>query len=212
MSIVVGPLRSNSEMVLRAAKQCLFLMTAAQRCTGVTRTPVLSRLGVSSLTWAQSLYASQSHKTQPSSLPQLPPVLHVAALRKYASSAAARDTTAPQETVKDLGPIKVTDAFLKKMKLALSIRPNVRLRLVVLAGGCHGFNYDIHLVDGAADPTDIVLDAGDGVLVSVEQTSLPLLEGSIVTYKDDLRAHAFSVLQNPNAEKGCGCGNSFSPK
>jgi iron-sulfur cluster insertion protein len=49
----------------------------------------------------------------------------------------------------------------------------------------------------------------EGVKVVVDASSAMLLEGATLDYKDGLQETGFSI-NNPNAERTCGCGSSFS--
>jgi iron-sulfur cluster assembly accessory protein len=81
------------------------------------------------------------------------------------------------------------------------------LRVEVLAGGCSGFQYKFDLTD-AVQADDLVIEA-EGARVFVDQTSLDLLAGAELDFKDTLMGAHFAV-QNPNATSSCGCGTSFS--
>ena len=48
-----------------------------------------------------------------------------------------------------------------------------------------------------------------GVKVVVDPSSAQLLTGATLDYKDGLQQAGFSI-NNPNASRTCGCGNSFS--
>ena len=60
--------------------------------------------------------------------------------------------------------------------------------------------------DLAAD--DVISAYGD-VKVVVDPTSANLLTGSTLDFKDGLQDAGFSI-NNPNASRTCGCGQSFS--
>ncbi|HEX6394998.1 MAG TPA: iron-sulfur cluster assembly accessory protein, partial [Acidimicrobiales bacterium] len=47
------------------------------------------------------------------------------------------------------------------------------------------------------------------VRVIVDPTSASLLQGATLDFKDGLQEAGFSI-NNPNASRTCGCGNSFS--
>lgn len=81
------------------------------------------------------------------------------------------------------------------------------LRVAVRPGGCSGFSYEMFFdSDVAAD--DVRADyAGVGVIV--DPSSAQLLEGATLDYKDGLQEAGFSI-DNPNAQRTCGCGQSFS--
>jgi iron-sulfur cluster assembly protein/iron-sulfur cluster insertion protein len=57
--------------------------------------------------------------------------------------------------------------------------------------------------------TDDVTADYDGVRVVVDPSSAQLLDGATLDYKDGLNQAGFSI-NNPNAQKTCGCGQSFS--
>ena len=50
---------------------------------------------------------------------------------------------------------------------------------------------------------------GKGVPVIVDQASAQLLTGATLDYRDGLQGAGFSI-NNPNAQRTCGCGQSFS--
>ena len=81
------------------------------------------------------------------------------------------------------------------------------LRVAVRPGGCSGFSYEMFFdTDVASD--DVTLDYG-GVKVVVDPSSAQLLTGATLDYKDGLQQAGFSI-DNPNAQRTCGCGQSFS--
>ena len=81
------------------------------------------------------------------------------------------------------------------------------LRVAVRPGGCSGFSYEMFFdTDRAAD--DLVKSFGR-VEVVVDPSSAQLLEGATLDYKDGLQDAGFAI-DNPNAQRTCGCGQSFS--
>ncbi len=84
---------------------------------------------------------------------------------------------------------------------------NLALRVAVRPGGCAGFSYEMFFdSDIAAD--DVTTTYGD-VRVVVDPSSAQLLTGAELDYKDTLEKSGFEI-SNPNAQKSCGCGQSFS--
>jgi len=81
------------------------------------------------------------------------------------------------------------------------------LRVAVLAGGCSGFQYKFDL-DSVTQPDDLVIEEGPA-RVLVDPTSLDLLAGAELDYKDELMGSYFAI-RNPNATSACGCGTSFA--
>ena len=81
------------------------------------------------------------------------------------------------------------------------------LRVAVRPGGCSGFSYEMFFdTEVAAD--DAVTET-DGVKVVIDPASHQMLKGATLDYKDALQGAGFSI-NNPNAERSCGCGQSFS--
>jgi iron-sulfur cluster assembly protein/iron-sulfur cluster insertion protein len=81
------------------------------------------------------------------------------------------------------------------------------LRVEVRPGGCSGFSYDMAL-DTERVPDDHVFESA-GVTVVVDPDSAELLRGASLIYEDTLQGAGLSI-NNPNAQRTCGCGKSFS--
>ena len=105
--------------------------------------------------------------------------------------------------------ITLTDAAADKVKDLIEAEgePALALRVAVRPGGCSGFSYEMFFdSDVAAD--DLTVTYGE-VKVVVDPSSAQLLEGATLDYKDGLQQAGFSI-NNPNAQRTCGCGQSFS--
>ncbi len=104
--------------------------------------------------------------------------------------------------------IAVTPKAVEKIKQAF-VREGVAggLRLGVLGGGCSGLSYSFKFTP-APRPKDQVYEF-DGVKVFVDPKSILFLDGMTLDYKESLVQSGF-VFENPNAQKSCGCGTSFS--
>ena len=81
------------------------------------------------------------------------------------------------------------------------------LRVAVRPGGCSGFAYEMFF-DTDIATEDLTSEVG-GVRVVVDPSSAQLLEGASLDYKDGLDKSGFEII-NPNAQRTCGCGQSFS--
>ena len=105
--------------------------------------------------------------------------------------------------------ITLTDTASVKVKelIAQEGDESLMLRVAVRPGGCAGFSYEMFF-DSQKDADDMV-DTQGGVPVVVDPSSAQLLTGATLDYKDGLQGAGFSI-DNPNAQKSCGCGNSFS--
>jgi iron-sulfur cluster insertion protein len=105
--------------------------------------------------------------------------------------------------------ITLTDTASTKVKELISQegQDGLMLRVAVRPGGCSGFSYEMFF-DSEKDTEDMVAEQG-GVPVVVDPSSAQLLDGAVLDYKDGLQGAGFAI-DNPNAQKTCGCGNSFS--
>jgi iron-sulfur cluster assembly protein/iron-sulfur cluster insertion protein len=105
--------------------------------------------------------------------------------------------------------IALTDNAAAKVKELVDAEGevNLALRVAVRPGGCSGFSYEMFFdTDVAAD--DLMATYGE-VKVVVDPSSAQLLTGATLDYKDGLQQAGFSI-DNPNAQRTCGCGQSFS--
>ena len=111
--------------------------------------------------------------------------------------------TVPQNAV------DLTDGAITKLRQLIDAEgdESLALRLAVRPGGCSGFSYEMYF-DGEFDTADTVEDFG-GVKVVIDPQSLEMVKGSTLDYKDALTGAGFAI-NNPNVERSCGCGNSFS--
>ncbi|HKW98469.1 MAG TPA: iron-sulfur cluster assembly accessory protein [Bryobacteraceae bacterium] len=104
--------------------------------------------------------------------------------------------------------IQVTPKAIEKIRQAFAKQGVTgALRLGVLGGGCSGLSYQFKF-DAKERPTDKVFEF-DGVKIVVDPKSLLYLHGMTLDYKESLLQSGF-VFENPNAQKNCGCGTSFS--
>jgi iron-sulfur cluster assembly accessory protein len=105
--------------------------------------------------------------------------------------------------------ITVTDSAAEKVRSLLEDEgdTSLALRVAVRPGGCSGFSYEMFF-DSDIAGDDVKADVG-GVQVVVDPSSAPLLEGAVLDYKDGLQGAGFAIT-NPNAQRTCGCGQSFS--
>src|SRR5215468_6341278 len=114
-------------------------------------------------------------------------------------------------TVTDASQVfHLTDSAVDKVKGLIADEGSdeeLLLRVAVRPGGCSGFSYEMFFdTDVAAD--DQTADYS-GVKVVVDPSSAMLLEGATLDYKDGLQGAGFAI-DNPNAQRTCGCGQSFS--
>ncbi len=105
--------------------------------------------------------------------------------------------------------ITLTDSAAKKVKQLLADEgaDDLALRVAVRPGGCSGFSYEMFF-DGDIATDDQTATFGE-VRVVVDPASSQLLVGASLDYQDGLQEAGFKI-NNPNATRTCGCGNSFS--
>ncbi len=82
------------------------------------------------------------------------------------------------------------------------------LRLDVEKGGCAGFQYVMKISPQAEGDMTVTQD---GVSVFIGPEGAKMLQGCQLDYVDALNDGGFRV-ENPNAERSCGCGTSFEPR
>lgn len=105
--------------------------------------------------------------------------------------------------------VTITEQAAHKVKEMMADEENsenLYLRIGVVHGGCSGFSYGMGFDSDKTD-TDLELDQ-QGIRVLIDKESKPLLEGTIIDYKESMMGGGFSIT-NPNAIATCGCGSSF---
>ena len=105
--------------------------------------------------------------------------------------------------------ITVTESAATKVKSLIEAEGDEKLalRVAVRPGGCSGFSYEMFFDSDVAG--DDIASEVDGVRVVVDPASADLLKGATLDFKDGLQGAGFSI-ENPNASRSCGCGQSFS--
>ena len=81
------------------------------------------------------------------------------------------------------------------------------VRVGVKSGGCSGLSYDLTF-DKKTQDTDKIFEE-NGVKLVVDKKSFLYLVGTTLEYSGGLNGKGF-VFNNPNANRTCGCGESFS--
>ncbi len=81
------------------------------------------------------------------------------------------------------------------------------VRVGVKSGGCSGLSYELDF-DNKVSEADKVFEDND-VRIIVDKKSFLYLVGTTLEYSGGLNGKGF-VFNNPNAQRTCGCGESFS--
>ncbi|WP_299521501.1 iron-sulfur cluster assembly accessory protein [Winogradskyella sp.] len=107
--------------------------------------------------------------------------------------------------------IKVSEQAKKKVVELMSddgYNPDTDyIRVGVKSGGCSGLSYDLKFDKEQVDGDKVFED--NGVKIIVDKKSFLYLIGTTLEYSGGLNGTGF-VFNNPNANRTCGCGESFS--
>ena len=107
--------------------------------------------------------------------------------------------------------IQVTDIARKKVReMMMDDGFNINkdfVRVGVKSGGCSGLSYDLKF-DSNINEADKVFENNE-VKIIVDKKSFLYLVGTALDYSGGLNGTGF-VFKNPNANRTCGCGESFS--
>lgn len=107
--------------------------------------------------------------------------------------------------------IKISEKAKIKLKQLLEEEgktlTNSYVRVGVTSGGCSGLSYDLSF-DDAPKETDKEFE-DNGARILVDKKSFLYLVGTTLEYSGGLNGKGF-VFNNPNANRTCGCGESFS--
>jgi iron-sulfur cluster assembly accessory protein len=121
------------------------------------------------------------------------------------------EQTAPAQPVDSasLPDVKLTPKaieMVRKMQTKEGLGAENGMRIGVVGGGCSGFQYSLNF--DTQKEGDRVTDFG-GVIVLVDEISLPYIAGTTLDYVEGLHGAGFR-FDNPRASRTCGCGSSFS--
>lgn len=97
-------------------------------------------------------------------------------------------------------------AEVKRIMAENKIPEGYKLRVGVTGGGCSGLSYALGFDQPKENDEQFV---SNGVEVLLDKRHAIYLSGTVVDYQDGLQGRGFT-FNNPNAQKTCGCGSSFS--
>ena len=107
--------------------------------------------------------------------------------------------------------IKVSEEAKKKISALMSeegfsVQQDF-VRVGVKSGGCSGLSYELKFDNSKAEEDKLFED--NDVKIIVDKRSVLYLAGTILEFSGGLNGKGF-VFNNPNAQRTCGCGESFS--
>ncbi len=98
---------------------------------------------------------------------------------------------------------------IKQIREEQQIAEDALLRVGVVSGGCSGLTYDLEF-DTKENPDEEEQQFEDnGIKLIVDMRSFLYLSGTELDYTDGLNGEGFH-FHNPNANRTCSCGESFS--
>ena len=105
--------------------------------------------------------------------------------------------------------IKISDAAKERLLYLLDKSPekNSYVRVGVESGGCSGLSYKLDFDNTKKSDDELIEDNEISLLIN--KKSFLYLVGTTLEFSDGLNGKGF-VFNNPNANRTCGCGESFS--
>jgi len=106
--------------------------------------------------------------------------------------------------------ISVTERAVKEVRRIIEeqkLPEGTALRVGVKGGGCSGFSYTLGFDDQISEVDQV--NEIEGIRVVCDPKSFLYLSGTEVDFEESLMGRGFR-FGNPNADKTCGCGESFS--
>ena len=105
--------------------------------------------------------------------------------------------------------INITDSAKKRLLTLLKNEEGNKtyVRVGVESGGCSGLSYKLSFDDIKNEDDDLI--ENNGIKLIINKKSVLYLVGTSLEFSDGLNGKGF-VFNNPNANRTCGCGESFS--
>ena len=105
--------------------------------------------------------------------------------------------------------INLTPKAIQRIKSILDgeNKKDFALRVSVTGGGCSGMSYNMSFDDKQGE-FDKVFNY-EGVKIFCDLKSWLYVKGTTIDFSNDLLSGGFKI-ENPNANRTCGCGTSFS--
>ena len=128
-------------------------------------------------------------------------------------SSATLEVSAQTETnSSEEAPVTITQAALRQVHYLKSKKgdDSLALRIGVKGGGCSGLSYVLGLEANSTEKDEVYNI--EGLSVFIDRKSLSFIAGLNLDYTTKNLLEGGWQFTNPNAQKSCGCGTSFTPK
>lgn len=104
--------------------------------------------------------------------------------------------------------LQLTDDAKEQLDKAMEAqgKEDYGLKIGVEPGGCAGLQYSMAFLNEPQNGEKAI--DRDGFTFFVEPNHEPVLDGITIDYVNTMMGGGFKI-ENPNAEKSCGCGKSF---
>lgn len=104
--------------------------------------------------------------------------------------------------------VELTEAAANQV-ISVMQKENIKdkyLRVGVKGGGCSGLSYFLDFGDKQESDLEFFQH---NVNIIIDEISASHLQGTVIDFSSDLMNSGFK-FDNPNSQKSCGCGKSFS--
>lgn len=107
--------------------------------------------------------------------------------------------------------ISLTNSAKDKVIKLLSAeeRDDLFLRIAVQPGGCSGLRYQLYFDHIKLEDDKINTFEDGNLLLVIDKMSSPYLNGATIDFVDTIDKQGF-IIDNPNAQGSCSCGDSFN--
>ena len=111
---------------------------------------------------------------------------------------------------KNINIITLTESAANQIKYLLNKNVNnsaIAIRIGIKSGGCSGNKYTFEYANDKALSDKEIKEKG--VTIFINSKTIPYLTGTILDYVEQKTKSKF-IFKNPNEQKKCSCGESFS--
>lgn len=116
----------------------------------------------------------------------------------------------PVVTDVDVVKVKINVTESAQIAMEKSMKGDEKTHVLIIsaeAGGCSGYLYDMKITENPNDESFQKIRVGE-INILIHNKDSSLLNGIKLDYKDTLMGGGFQI-ENPSADRECGCGQSF---